>query len=894
MFDVLHVFLRRLFRRNRFERELTEELTFHLDARVEDLVRRGFDPTEARRRARIEFGGVEHYKERVRTARPGAWLDTLVQDVRLSARRLRQEPAFATAVALTLSLGIGASTAVFGMASATLASRMPYAAADRLVVGGSTWEGKAPEVGFVSGLDYFDYRESNRSFESLAAFSPFCVSLTVTGGGDPWEVEVTSVTWNLLRTLRVDPFVGRHFQQEEEAQPEVRSVLISFGLWQRRFGGTRDVVGRTFVLDGSPHTIIGVLPRGFRFVGVGSPGNPGNGLQTAAEVWRVLARPGEVRDRHNYHLVGRLKAGLSMAQAQRDVDAISRLLERAYPDSNKGKGLRLLSLQEYVGGDVRSGLLLPAAATVCLLFIACANVAGLLLARGQRRLAEAAMRSALGASRSRLVRQQLTESVVLTLPAGVLGIGVAYVLQRLLLHLLPVGGLGITRPVMDGLVLLFAFVTSVATGLLVGVVPAVRRAAVGLSPQLVTVRTGFEGGRGARLRRALLVAQVAISVVLLVGFGLVARSLVRLSSVDLGFSAKQVFTARIEIPRSAYRKSASRQAFFTTVLQEVRALPGVRSAGATTNLPILEPGNIWRTRTPDRPVTSPEAMEHTHLRRVMPGYFATMSMPLVKGRDILETDREDAPAVAVLSESLARKLYPRQDPVGRTVLLLVYDNVTRSPKDIPYPIVGVVRSARLANPRDEADPAMYLPMLQAGPLAARIVVHTAGDPQELAVPIREIVRRHDRNVLVSDVQTMESVVDGAFTDFRMMVGYLGLFAGIALFLAAVGLYGALTYDVSQQAHEIGVRVAMGATRAGILALVLRRGAWLVAIGAAAGMAAAYPGTRLVRHLLFETVALDLGAYAGAALVLGVVAATACLVPALRATRVDAAVVLRGE
>jgi predicted permease len=896
MLRPVRVFLRRLFRRDRFERELTDELQFHLETRAEDLVRRGLDPDEARRRARLEFGGVEQYKERVRAARPGAVLDSLAQDVRLSVRRLRREPTFALAVAVTLSLGIGASTAVFGMLSATLLGRLPYHEAHRLVIGGSTWDGR-PGLGNVSGLDYFDYRESNRSFESLAAFLPFSAPSTVTGSGEPWEVETGAVTWNLLRTLQVAPILGRHFRPDEEAQPDARVAIISFGLWQRRFGGTGDVVGRTLVLDGSPHTIVGVLPRGFRFVGVGRPRGPlstrpGEAVPAGAEIWRVVARPGEERHLHNYHLVGRLRPGVTIAQAQRELDAISRTLERAYPDSNKGIGLRLVSLQEYLGGDVRTALLMPAAATACLLLIACANVAGLLLARGQRRLAEVAMRSALGASRSRLFRQQLTESVVLTLPAGVLGIGVAYFLQGLLLHLLPVDALSVTRPVVDGLVLVFALATSIATGLLVGVVPAFRGAAMNLLPHLGTGRQGCERSQSAQLRGALVVAQLAITIVLLVGAGLVARSLVRLSAVDFGFSAGRLLSARVEIQAPAYPDRIRRQAFFASVLEEIAALPGVRSAGATTSLPILDPGNTWRTRALDRPATSPEQMEHTHLRRVSPGYFATMDMPLLRGRDISATDRDGAPAVAILSESLARRLCPQGDPVGRTVVL--FDNLSRPPKDIPYEIVGVVRSARLAHPREDGDPAMYLSMLQSSPRSLRLVVRTAGDPTAVIAPLREIVARHDPNALVSGVQTMDSVVDAAFTDFRRVVRYLALFAVVALLLAAVGLYGALAYHVSQQEHEIGVRLALGATRGGVLGLVLRRGGWLVVTGLLLGLAAAYPGTRLVRSLLFETTPLDPTTYVGAVLVLGLVAATACLVPALRATRVDPAVVLRSE
>ena len=889
MLRVVRVFLRRLLGRDRFERELGDELWFHLEARTEDLVRRGLSPAEARRRARLEFGGVEQYKERLRAARPGTLLDTFFQDVRLSTRRLRREPTFAVTVALTLSLGIGAATAVFGVLSTTLGSRIPYAAVDRLVAAGSTLDAR-PELGFVSGLDYFDYRESNRSFESLAAFFPFSASYTVTGEEDPWQVEVSSVTWNLFRTLRVDPVVGRHFRPDEEAQPNAPVAIISFGLWQRRLGGTPEIIGRPIVLDGTPRIIVGVLPRGFRFVGAGGPGS-GRGAEP--EIWFVVARPGEARHLHNFHLVGRLKPGITMAEAQRDIDGISQALERAYPDSNKGKGLRLVTLQQYLGGDVRAGLLLPAAAAACLLLIACANAAGLLLARGQRRMPEVAMRAALGASWWRLIRQQLTESVVLTLPAGLLGIGVAYLLQQLLLHLLPMDALGITRPVVDGLVLLFALAASLAAGVLVGVVPAVRGAATRLLPHLGTGRQAGGGSRGAQLRSSLVVAQIAASIVLLVGFGLVARSLVRLSAVDLGFSKERLLTARLEIPRRAYPERTRRQAFFEGVLREVRALPGVQSAGATTNVPILDRGNVFRTWVPDRPASSPEQMERTHLRRVLPGYFATMGMPLTRGRDLAETDRDDAPAVAVLSESLVQRLYPGRDPVGRTVFL--HDARNRPPSDTAYEVVGVVRNARLADPRVDPDPAMYLSALQqAGPLALRMVVRTAGDPLSLLGTIRQIVRRHDRNVLVSGVQTMDAVVDGAFADFRRVVRYLGLFAGVALLLAAVGLYGAVAYHVSQQQHELGVRLAMGATRANVLALVLRRGAWLVAIGLVLGVAAAYPGTRLVRSLLFETAPLDPGTFAGAPLVLGMVAAAACLVPAVRATRVDPVEVLRNE
>ncbi len=352
---------------------------------------------------------------------------------------------------------------------------------------------------------------------------------------------------------------------------------------------------------------------------------------SGAEIWRVVARPGEARHLHNYHLVGRLRPGVSLEQAQRDVDGISRTLERDYPDSNTGKGLRLTSLQQYIGGDVRAGILMPAAATACLLLIACANVAGLMLARGQRRMGEVAMRAALGASRMRLVRQQLTESVVLTLPAGALGVAVAYLLQGLLFHLLPVEALSNARPTVDGLLLMFALGMSIVTGLLVGAVPAIRGTGASLSPHIGTGRQAGERRQGARLRGALVVAQIAVSAVLLVGAGLVARSLARLTAVDFGFTSDRLFVARVDIQAPAYPDRARRQAFYSAVLDEVAALPGVTSVGATTQLPILDPGNTWRIRTPDQPAGSDRDMEPVRLRRVSPGYFATMGMRLLVG-----------------------------------------------------------------------------------------------------------------------------------------------------------------------------------------------------------------------------------------------------------------------
>ncbi|UCG86206.1 MAG: ABC transporter permease [Gemmatimonadota bacterium] len=811
--------------------------------------------------------------------RRGSVLEALVQDARLCVRRFRSEPTFVATVAITLSLGIGASTAVFGVLSTTLLSRIPYAEPDRLIIGRTVYIG-APGRTFngVSIPNYSDYRESSRSFESLAAVMDGINRVTVTGGDEVWSATTSYATWNLFRTLGVNPAVGRHFLPEEEHQEDLRVAIISFGLWRGRFGGDQEVLGRTMVLEGTPHTIVGVLPRGFRFL-------------WDADVWRVAVRPGAARNMNAYYVLGRLRPDVSMALAQSEVTTISEALEREYPEANETSRLHLTSLQDFLGGGVRRGLLLPAVATACLLLIACANVAGLLLVRGQRRLAEMTMRSALGASRWRLVRQQLAESVLLTLPAGLLGVGVAYLLQPVLLHIAPMGLLGVSEPVVDGPVLLFVVAATLATGLLAGAVPALRGSAVAPLPHLGVGQRTPERHGGSRMRSGLVALQIAISVVLLVGSGLIARSLLHLSNVDLGFSTEQVYTAGVRIPSTVNQERSGDDPFFAEVLREIRDVPGVQSAGAISRWPVQSPGGIWPMRAANRPLSEGEHGERAYLRRISPGYFRTVDMPLQRGRDFLETDREETPGVAVLSESLAARLYPGEDPVGQSVIL-----ITPFPNrpEIPFEIVGVVQNARLNSPRVSGDPVLYLSALQARPTAMGIAIRSDGNPTVLFRSIREIVRRAEPDALITGVAPMGEIIDESLADFRRMARYLGLFAGIALLLAAVALYGAMSYHVTQQEHEIGVRVAVGETRPGIIGLVLRRGAGIVAVGLAVGLTFAYPGTTLVRDLLFETVPFDPTTYIGAVLVLTMVAAAACVLPAMRATRVDPAILLRGE
>jgi len=633
--------------------------------------------------------------------------DSISQDVRLSIRRFRRESTFTIAVALTLSIGIGSSTAIFGVLSTTMISRIPYDEAERLVIGLSTYIDAPPDYfNGVSGLDYFDFRESSNSFQNLAALWDGYSTMIVTGGEETWVARTGYATWNLFPALGVDPVVGRNFLPEEEAQAEARMILISYGLWQSRFGGTRDVLGSTLLMNGSPYTIVGVLPPDFRFL-------------WNVDAWRLAVRPGENRRNNTYYLVGRLKPDVSIAQAQADVETISLALEHEYPDSNEKKRLRLTSLQQYLGADIRAGLILPAVVTACLLLLACVNVAGLMLVRGQRRTAEVATRSALGASRWNILRQLLTESVVFTLPAGVLGVGLAYLFQEVLLQLVPAGRLGVSQPALDAPVLLFALITSLATGLLVGIIPAIRSTAATPSPYLHNSRQLSERRSSIRLRSGLVALQFSISIVLLIFSGLVARSLSQLSGVDLGFSTEQVLSAAVRIPAAVNQEREMGQAFFPSILHQIRALPGVESAGATSRLPILNTGLTQRIRAASRPLSEGEHGEFTYVRWISPGYFSTMNMPLRRGRDILETDGHNAPAVAVISESLADKLFPDQDPVGQRAVHMS-GGIDRA--EVALDIVGVVGNACVNSPRVDDDPVLYLPALQSDPTWMRIVV----------------------------------------------------------------------------------------------------------------------------------------------------------------------------
>jgi predicted permease len=864
--------LRSLFRKGELDRDLDEELASYLEMQTEEKVRAGLSPEQARREARLELGGVEQVKEKVREKRVGATIDTLFQDARYAVRALGRNAGFTVVSVLILAIGIGANTALFSNIHTVLVRGIPYAEPDRLVAGLKTIEGQV--AGPVSRVDYYDYREVNQSFEELAALVDFSAQHTVTGGARPQLVQAGYVTWNLFSTLGINAIAGRNFLPEDETLGG--TILISYGLWQSRFGGSPDALGSTITLDGSPETVVGVMPRGFRFL-------------FDVDLWRLVDRDGPFdrqRDSHSHYVVGRLKPGVTIEQAQSEADAIAGSLEQQYPDSNTGKGLWLTDLHGFMVDDVRFGLLLLMGTTVLVLLIACGNVAGLLLARGERRLSEMAMRSALGASRRRLVRQLLTESVILTVVAGALGIIVAYILQDALLRLLPVGDPGIERPAINSWALGFTLLISIATGLLVGVIPALRGAALQPAQQLRTGTHASEGIRSSRLRSGLVISQVALSVALLIGSGLLIHSLAQLSSVDLGFNPDNLLTGQVQIQRDDYPTYDERHQFFASLLEEVEALPGVESATLINKLPILSPWMDWGIWPVDQRPGSTLDTYSAMARWVPPGYFETMGIPLIKGRDISATDVDGSPTVVVISETTARALFGDSDPIGRAVGIGWDDSA--------FEVVGIVRDARVNTLRGAPDRAMYMSSAQMGATRLQIAVRSSGDPAALVRPIENLLEQKDPNVLFANPASMASIVDNGLADFRIVILSLALFAGLALALAAIGLYGVLAYHVSQRTNEIGIRLAMGASNSDLIGMILRRGLVLIVAGLIVGTAGAYPGTLLIRQLLYETQPLDPAAYVGAVGFLGLVAALACFLPAWRATQVDVVEVLRRE
>ncbi len=804
-------------------------------------------------------------------------MKTFLYDIKFAARTLLKDPAFSLISVLILAVGIGANVAMFSVTDAVLIRSLPYPEPERLVLGRTSY---SQGLGWnVSAPDYYDYRDQNEVFESLAAIRSFSNDWTVTGGDEPEKVPGTLASVDFFPTLGVQPIIGRQFTAEEAEMSEPAVALISYGYWQRRFGGSPDVVGSTLVVNGFTSTVVGVLPAGFYF-------------RHPVDIWAPMRDGGPhtgIRRFHNWTLVGRLMEGVSLVRAQAQIDVLSAQLQEAYPDSNEGKGLHLTELHEALTSQYENLLFLLMGAIGLVLLIACGNVASLLLARGTGRAAELSVRSALGASTGRLVRQLLTESTLLAIASGLFGVVLAIFFQRLLINFMPLDALGIREIGLSAMMLGFALLLSVATALVFGVVPAVIGANANPVEDLKGgTRTSAGGGR-TRLRSSLVILQVALSLVLLIGAGLLIRSFARLRAVDPGFGTENLLTAQVDLPNNEYADPESRIQFFTGLLEEIRAIPGVLSVGSISMLPIRDSySNVfaWDPENPPPEGTRPGLAEH---RAVLPGYFEAMEIPILAGRDVENNDVTGSPFVLVISETMARGLFPDQNAVGRQVAVDV-----GGAEPAIAEVIGVAGDVHTYALDQEPPRQMYYSFRQMPYLTLRLAIRTRGDAAAVTNSVRQILRARDPNVPLAGVATMEDVITRSVGGQRVIMLTLTLFSSVAVFLAAIGLYSVLAYYVAQRGHEIGIRLAMGASGGRIMKLVLNKGLILVGVGLVVGVAGALGATRLMQQQLFNVEATDPVTFVAVCGLFGCVAALACVVPAFRAVRVDPVKTLQAE
>jgi putative ABC transport system permease protein len=802
-------------------------------------------------------------------------METLLRDVRYGVRSLLKRPGFTAIALIALALGIGANTAIFSLVNAVLLRPLPFAEPDRLVWVWGNIRGGGTRAS-VSPLDFLDYRQQNTTFEEFAASFAVPLPLNLTGDGEPERLQAGAVTGNYFQALGAKPALGRTFLLENEKPGNDQVAVLSYALWQKRFGGNPDIVNNTVTLDGKTFHVLGVMPQDFSF-------------PQSAELWVPLnfdAEPGmKQRKAHFLRPIGKLKPGVTMAQAQADTDAVARRLEEQYPDTNSGWSLRLVSLREQLVGNTRPTLFILFGAVGFVLLIACANVANLLLVRAAGRQKEIALRTALGAGRFRIVRQMITESVLLALVGGVLGTLFAMWGVDLLVSL-SAGSIPTTAHVkIDATVLGFTLLISLLTGVLFGLAPALRTLKVNLSDSLKEGgRSSSEGVHRNRTRSILVVLESAVAVVLLIGAGLLIRSLIQLQNISPGFDAHKVLTMRVDLPRQKYDTPEKSSNFFSQLESRLGGLPGVERVGLISELPLSGQPNDMPYTVEGRPPVSIDQAFDDDFRRVNRQYFEAMRISILRGRNFTEQEVSQSAKVVIISDLLVRQTFPNEDPLGKR-LIMSYGNQA-------FEIIGIVGDIRHRALESEPVPAMYLPTYQTGWM--NIVIRTKGDPIGLAAAVRKEVQGIDPDQPVADVKTMEQWLDTAVAAPRYRTGLIALFALVALILASTGIYGVMSYSVTQRTHEIGVRMALGAQRLDVLKLVVRQGMALVVVGVLLGLLAAIGLTRVMSSLLFGVTAKDPLTFAAVATVLTLVAFIACYLPARRATKVDPLVALRYE
>ena len=877
--------VRSLLNRSAADRDIADEVENYFDEAARSLQSTGLSPEEARRAVRLQFGHVAGVQERVRAYGWENIADTFGADVRYGARQLYRRPAFALIATLTLALGIGASTTIFSVVNPILLQRLPYPDSGRLMI---IWDGQNNRSDVTFGT-YREVEARSRTFASLAAVGrpPLQPTLTTDAGG-PERLEGQYVSANYFRVLGVAPALGRDFEAADDrrlAEPGVPFVaLISDALWRRRFGADPAIVGRQVLFSETPVTIIGVLPRAFE-----------NVLNPSAEIWSTLrydpALPLTGREwGHHLRMIGRLRSGVREEDAKRELDAIAHAPVAEFPRASWASlrsGFIATPLQDDLTRGVRPALLAVLCAAALLLTIACVNVTNLILARGIDRRAELTVRMAIGASRTRLVRQLLAETLLLVSVGGLMGVAVAYVVVDVVLTLLPPELPRVGAIAVDGWAMMFACGLVTMISVLVGIVPALEGSRVSLRSG-AGLRSTTPSSRRDVMRRTLLVAQVALALVLLVGAGLLLRSLQHLFAVPTGFEPANVLSLQVQTAGRRFRDPNATHQFFTRVVDAVRQLPGVSAAGTTNQLPLTGDEDIWGVQFESAPEAAAKENPEGYRHAVSPGYVEAMRIPLRQGRLLNALDVANAPLVAMINESFARRRLPGVDPIGHRL------RIGPSPWFTVVGIVGDVRQTSLAVRPTDAVYVTNEQWTQFADGARWLVVRTTGDAAALTPAIRRAIASVDNGQPILRISTMEERVSASEAQRWFTLALFEAFGVVALILAAVGTYGLLSGSVSERVREIAVRTALGATRISVLAFVLRQGMSLTVAGIVIGLAAAMIASRFLETMLFSVSRLDAVTYVGVVVLLATTSAFACWIPARRAARLDPNVVLKAD
>ncbi len=875
-----------LFPQRRLEKDIDEELEYHIERRTRENIAAGMSPSAAREEALRRFGDVANVRKacrrigtyRIRAQRRVEMLDELRGNLRYAVRTLHKRPGFAAVTILSLALGVGGVSAMFSLVDGVLLRPLPFADPDRLVLLWGVETGMRTGSSAASYPDFVDFEEQNSVFEELAGWSS--ASFAVTGSeGEPMMIDAARVTYDLLPMLGVQPAIGRGFLPEEDRVGGEPVALISDGFWASRFGSRSDIVGQTLTLDGVYVTIIGVMPTDLEF-------------PASVQVWipAVPVHASDSRGQHRIVALGRLEPGINIELAEEEMRAIAARLEEEYPQSNTNRGARLETLHEAVVGNVRPALVMLLAAVATVLLIVCANVANLLLARSTTREKEVAIRTALGAGRRRLMRQLLTESLVLAVVGGALGVLLAVAAVGLVKAINPGNLPRLDEVAVNARVLWVALAVSLVTGVVFGFAPSYHSSKPDLNSSLKEGgRTSTQGGRKPRLRQFLVVAEMAMAVVLVAGAGLLINSFLQLQRVDPGFRDKGVLIAPLALPASRYDSRQKVTAFFDELLESIEALPGVESAAAAYRHPL---SGGWETSFTLPGVYEPPEGQRpeARIRPITASYFQTVGIPLLQGRYFDEHDDDRAPGVVIINESFARAFFPEGDAIGHRLLRDQWW------PDLPFEfeIVGIVGDVKMDGLTESTPWAMYYPHDHYPFAEMNVVVRAEGDPLAFAAAVRQRVWALDADLPVENVQALEQIRSESVARERFQTVLLGLFAVLALTLAALGIYGVMSYAVAQRTSEIGVRMSLGARANEVLAMIVGQGMKLAALGLVLGLVGAIATSRVMASLLFGVSPTDVPTFAAVTVVLAAVALLACVLPALRASRIDPVHALRSE